>query len=145
MSSRLRQYLLDVYEPRGMRTGFAGAGDVPIQIDDQDDSDNIDEFCTIFVQVTRNNMLVVELEGRMPITPDIADLAEIYGGSADPQRAYVVLRITLQQADALEDLAARIKQTQYDGDKVSNPNWFKIAARTASSLKRFVRLIRDYR
>lgn len=144
MASRLREYLQKAYESRRERVMRRNGHELPIQIDDQDDNDNINEFCTVFVQVGRKDELEVELEGALPVTREMADLAEIYHGKANADRGQVVLHLSTAQIDALQDLAALVKKTAGNGTVRTNPDWFKVAARTASSLQRFVRLIHEY-
>jgi hypothetical protein len=118
--------------------------DFPIQIDDQDDDDNIAEFCNIFVTVNKNGRFSVELFGNIPLTPDIADFAEIYDGSADTTLGKITLNLSARQVEALIDLAKKIRKTASMGDRVGNPNWHGISARTISSLYRFVRIVKEY-
>ncbi|MBD3392890.1 MAG: hypothetical protein GF418_12360 [Chitinivibrionales bacterium] len=144
MSKRLRQYLFEHYSVNGYGTLKKVRKDFPIQIDDQDDTDSFTEFCNIFVTVGQGNNIEIEFSGGIPITREIADFAEIYKGRAEPDRNRVVLTITPSQIEALTDLAARIKNTTELGHSVGNENWDKVAARTVSSLYRFVRVIREY-
>jgi hypothetical protein len=144
MSNRLRQYLYEHYAVNGYRSYKKLRKDHPIQIDDQDDSDALNEFCNIFVTVGRNNTLVIELSGGMPVTREMADFAEIYSGIAEPAKSRIVLNISPTQIEALMDLAARIRRTAELGHTVNNPNWDKLSARTISSIYRFVRIIKEY-
>jgi hypothetical protein len=144
MSSRLRQYLIESYfgDKEFLTRKFKK--DVFIQIDDQDDNDDINEFCNIFVTVKSRGRFEMELLGRMPVTRDINDLAEIYGGFVDLERERVVLNIDTNQIEVIMDLAKKIRKTSRLGSKVRNPNWQRISARTISSLYRFVRIIKEY-
>lgn len=144
MSAKLRQYLIDTYERQRPGSRKRWHKDTPIQIDDQDDNDVLTEFCSIYVVVNRKNRLDIELAGAMPITDEIADLAEIYDGHADPKHGSVSLSLCPMQIGALVDLAGRIRRTAHRGMEVGNPNWHRISARTISSLQRFVRTIREY-
>jgi len=144
MSARLRRYLLSAYVgtreimPEKIRRDF------PIQVDDQDDNDTLSEFCTLFIVVRKNNCFEIELSGKIPITREIMDFAEIYGGFANQQTGKIVLILTLYQIEALIDLAKMIRKTAASGDTVGNPNWHRLSARTISSLYRFVRIIKEY-
>lgn len=144
MSFILRQYLLDAY--RATRDILPGKirKDFPIQIDDQDDEDNMSEFCNIFVTVKNNNRFEIELFGNIPITQEISDFAEIYGGSTDSTSGRIVLVSSPRQAEALIDLAKKIRKTATMGDQVNNANWHNNSARTISSLYRFVRILKEY-
>jgi hypothetical protein len=144
MSSRLRRYLLDAYAGNREILPEKVRKDFPIQIDDQDDNDSLSEFCTIFVVVKKNNCFEIELFGKIPVTEEIVDLAEIYGGHAAQQEGIIVLNLVPRQIEALIDLAKMIRKTAASGDLVGNPNWHRISARTISSLYRFVRIIKEY-
>jgi len=115
-----------------------------IQIDDQDDNDDITSFCNIFVTVKNRGRFEIEILGRIPITQEIADLAEIYNGYADMDSGRIVLDLDVNQIEAVMDLAKKIHKTSRIGTMIKNPNWTKMAARTISSLYRFVRVIKEY-
>lgn len=144
MSSRLRQFLVDSYfSEKEFLTRKVRKG-IFIQIDDQDDNDDMTEFCNIFVTVKKRGRFEIELLGRFPITQEICDLAEIYGGFVDLDTGRVALNLNLNQIEAITDLARKIRNTSKLGGKVRNHNWQRISARTISSLYRFVRTIKEY-
>jgi hypothetical protein len=144
VSSKLRRYLLDAYAgnrdvlPERIRKDF------PVQIDDQDDDDPVSEFCNIFVVVKKNNCFEIELFGSTPISREIEDLAEIYGGFADKKSKRIVMDLSVRQIDALIDLAKKIRKTVAGEPSVSSATWHSTSARTISSLYRFVRIIKEY-
>jgi hypothetical protein len=144
MAPKLLDFLREAYEPRKTDVARELRHDVPIQVDDQDDYDNVSEFCNVFVAVRKRNVLRVELEGRFPLTDELRGLAQEHGGLVDPQRGRVSLLVPLAQTGLLLDLAQQIKNTSQTGDTVGNPNWHKISARTVSSLHRLARLIDEY-
>ena len=146
MSSHLRHYLFDAYKnTRNFYFPKKHLRSAAIQIDDQDDGDSIADFCNIFCSVGRKNNFTLELRGRFPITQEVADLVEIYGGHADPSAGQLVVRLTLDQVEVLGDLSNHLRKTSFLGDQVNNPSWISISARTISSLYRFMRIIREYR
>jgi hypothetical protein len=144
VSSKLRRYLLDAYAgtrevlPEKIRKDF------PIQIDDQDDDDPVSDFCNIFVIVKKNNCFEIELFGNPPISHEIEDLAEIYGGFANEQSKRIVMTLSTQQIEALIDLAKRIRNTVAGQVTAGPATWHNASARTISSLYRFVRIIKEY-
>ena len=144
MSNRLRHYLVEIYEGRKDFSFRMIGKDFPIKIDDQDDDDNINEFCNIFITVGNGNQFEIELNGAIPVTKEISDLADIYNGYADAEHGIVVLNLNPNQIEVLVDLASSIRATAFMGDLAGNPNWDRISARAISSLNRFVRIIRDY-
>jgi hypothetical protein len=144
MSTRLMQYLFKSYYGDKEFLTRKVPRDQAIQIDDQDDNDDLTEFCNIFVTVRKGGNFEIELLGRMPITREISDLAEIYGGFVDTKVGRIVLNLNPNQIEVLMDLAKKIRTTSRMGDKVKNPNWHRLAARTISSLYRFVRVIKEY-
>jgi hypothetical protein len=145
MSIKLRQYLIDAYEARPSAIfRFKSNKSIPIQIDDQDDLDRINEFCNIFCNVKSNSKFSLELIGNFPISSEIADLAEIYNGFADPLNGRIYLELSPERIGVLTDLADKIRKTSFLGDKINNANWLPISARTISSLYRFVRIIKEY-
>jgi hypothetical protein len=144
MSTALNQYLIDAYVGHVDRLSFRDKHDLSIQIDDQDDGDPIDSFCNIFVTVGKREQFEVELVGRFPVTQPISDLAEIYNGVADPNESRVVLRLNPGTIEALADLSLGLRATAFLGDKIGNAQWERISARTISSLRRFIRVVREY-
>jgi hypothetical protein len=144
MSSRLRQFLIESYFSDKEFLTRKVKKDVFIQIDDQDDNDDLTEFCNIFVTVRNRGRFEIELLGRIPVTQDIWDLAEIYGGFVDLDAGRIVLQLDVNQIEVLMDLARKIRKTSRLGGKVRNLNWQRISARTISSLYRFVRTIKEY-
>lgn len=144
MSYLLRQYLLDAYAANRDILPGKIRKDFPIQIDDQDDDDNLSEFCNIFVTVKKNSRFEIDIFGNIPITQEISDFAEIYGGFTEKTSGRIVLNISPRQAEALVDLAKKVRKTASLGDRVNNANWHRTSARTISSLYRFVRILKEY-
>ena len=144
MSYLLRQYLLDAYAANRDILPGKIRKDFPIQIDDQDDDDNLSEFCNIFVTVKKNSRFEIDIFGNIPITQEISDFAEIYGGFTEKTSGRIVLNISPRQAEALIDLAKKVRKTASLGDRVNNTNWHRMSARTISSLYRFVRILKEY-
>jgi hypothetical protein len=145
MASGMRHYLLDVYKSRNVfslpRKYLKKA---PIQIDDQDDNDSITDFCNIFCSVGRKSSITLELFGRFPITRELKDLVEIYGGHIYPSVGKMVIPLTIDQIEVLRDISDKIRKTSFMGDVANNASWLSISARTISSLYRFIRIIKDY-
>ncbi len=145
MSTSFRQYLLEAYESRRInQLPKKLSRDIPIQIDDQDDNDSLTEFCNIFVIVKSAKKFQISLCGKFPITEQMADLAEIYGGTADSQSGRLTFELYFHQINVLVDLAKCIRKSAMMGPLVNNPRWYRISARTISSIHRFIRIIRDY-
>jgi len=145
MASQLRNYLFDCYETRrGKPARRNNLRDMPVQIDDQDDNDSFTGFCNIFCMVESQNRIRLELTGNFPVTKAMADLAEIYKGFADAGRGKLAITITLDQIAVITDLAQQIRKTALMGPLVNNPHWFRISARTASSLMRFYRIVQEF-
>lgn len=146
MSSHLRSFLVDAYESRRVSAHHRKVTHhYPIQIDDQDDSDKLNEFCNIFCTVSNVGTFRIELIGRFPISKNMEDLVEIYNGFIDREQGRLSLRLTINQIEVLTDLAAHIRKTSFMGKNANNLNWLPVSARTISSLYRFVRIIKEYR
>ncbi|MBN2037555.1 MAG: hypothetical protein JW768_12510 [Chitinispirillaceae bacterium] len=146
MSAHLRQYLYEAYKcPRNFYLPKKHLKTPPLQIDDQDDNDSIEQFCNIFCSVGKKSSFSIELKGRFPITQEIADLAEIYDGFVDPAAGKVMVHLTLDQVEVLRDLSDKLRKTSFMGDLVNNPGWLAVSARTISSLYRFIRIIKEYK
>jgi hypothetical protein len=145
MFFQLRQYLYDAYESRH-NTSFSRKlnKSTPIQIDDQDDNDQINEFCNVFCTVRSNDSFCIELIGNFPITSEIEDLIDIYGGKTDRVNSRLLLELNIEQIDVLIDLADKIRKTSFLGTQ-NNPGWLTISSRTISSLYRFVRIVKEYK
>jgi hypothetical protein len=144
MSLKLRQYLVDAYSGSKEFITSKIKRDFAIQIDDQDDNDDITEFCTMFVTVVDRNQFVFELIGSIPLNQEIVDLAEIYGGSVDRDPGRIMIKLTVNQIEVLMDLARHIRKTSRQGNTINNPRWHRVSARTISSIYRFVRTIKEY-
>jgi hypothetical protein len=146
MSSYLQQYISDVYKSQHAFTlPKKHIKSAPIQIDDQDDNDSLTDFCNIFCYVGPKNIITLEFYGRIPITKELTDIMEIYGGSADPSAGKMVVRFSPDQIEVLRDISDKLRKTSPMGDLVNNPSWLSVSARTISSLYRFMRIIREYK
>ena len=144
MSRHFRKYISEAYhsdhyliEKRMLKKSF-------LQIDDQDDSDNIEDFCNIFVTFKGKYRFELELTGKMPLTQEMADLAEIYHGSTDLESNRISLLLAPKQIGVISDLVSLIRKTSKMGHLVGNPHWLHLSARTISSLNRFIRIIKEY-
>ncbi|MCU0608834.1 MAG: hypothetical protein MUF22_03580 [Chitinispirillaceae bacterium] len=145
MAFPLRQYLFEVYKnPHNFSLPRKHLKSAPIQIDDQDDTDSITEFCNIFCTVVDRDRFTLELSGRFPITEEIADLVEIYAGRVDANAGKVTVTLALQQIEVLRDLSDKIRKTAFMGDMVNNPSWLAVSSRTVSSLYRFMRILKEF-
>lgn len=146
MSAHLRNYLFDAYKsPRNFYLPKANMKTAVLQIDDQDDSDSITEFCNIFCSVVKKNEFTIELSGRFPITEEIADLVEIYNGAVDRSAGKLSVTLNLNQIAVIRDLSDKLRKTSFMGDMVNNPGWLAVSARTISSIYRFMRIIEEYK
>jgi len=145
MGLQFKQYILDCYEPlRGKPAKGEKLRNMPVQIDDQDDNDSFTNFCNIFCTVESQKSIRLELSGNIPITKAMVDLAEIYKGYADTSHGKLSISITLDQAAVIGDLAQQIRKTALMGSLVNNPQWYRVSARTASSLMRFCRVVEEF-
>jgi hypothetical protein len=145
-SSHLRYYLFDAYKSRhNFSLPKKYLKTAPIQIDDQDDSDSITDFCNIFCSVGPKSSITLELIGRIPVTRELSDLVEIYGGTAEPAAGKIVVKLKPDQIGVLRDISDKLRQTTLMGDLVNNPSWLSISARTISSLYRFLRILKEYK
>jgi hypothetical protein len=146
MASGLRQYLADVYKSRhAFCLPKKYLKTTPVQIDDQDDNDSIADFCNIFCSVDAKERMTLEFYGRFPITRELADLVEIYGGVIDSRTGKMALRLSIEQVEVLRDVSEKIRKTSFMGDMANNPSWLSVSARTISSLYRFIRIVKEYR
>jgi len=146
MSYQLSQFLIDAYDyhhvtPPKQKKGI----NFPIQIDDQDDNDKLNEFCNIFVTVKPKNIIRLELIGNIPLTKELVDLSTNLNGFTDPLQSKLVLYLKIDQIDIIMDFADKIRKTSFLGTVISNPNWLTISSRTISSLYRFARIIKEYK
>ena len=144
MAHDLKQHLLEAYSTNDYSYLKGSKKHNFIQIDDQNDNDNIEEFCNIFITFKGRKSFELELIGKIPITQDIADLAEIYHGKIDLLSNSICLTLNPKQIEAVSDLISLIRKTSSLGLLVDNPNWQHILPRTASSLNRFMRTIKEY-
>ncbi|MBN2189158.1 MAG: hypothetical protein JW699_06875 [Chitinispirillaceae bacterium] len=146
MSSDLREYLADVYKSRhSFSLPKKYLKTTPIQVDDQDDDDAIADFCNIFCTVGRGDAMTLEFYGRFPITRELADLVEIYGGRIDSRAGKITIPLKIDQLELLRDFSEKIRKTTFMGDMANNPSWLSVSARTISSLYRFMRIIKEYK
>jgi hypothetical protein len=146
MSAHLRNYLFDAYKsPRNFFLPKANMKTAVLQIDDQDDTDSITEFCNIFCVVGNKKEVTIEFSGRFPITQEMADLVEIYNGIVDRSGGKLSVTLNLNQISVLRDLSDKLRKTSFMGDMVNNPGWLSVSARTISSIYRFMRIIEEYK
>jgi hypothetical protein len=143
MSTSLKQYLFETYS-LFQNFPLPTTKNNYIQIDDQDDYDNVSDFCNIFVTILRKNTFEIEFIGKIPITREIADLVDIYHGTIDLTTSRITLILNLKQIEVLLDIASLFRKTAGMGNLVGNAHWFKYCARTTGSLNRFVRGIKEY-
>lgn len=144
MIQSFRQYLLEMYITNEYPYTLKIHHKPYIQIDDQDDKDNINEFVNIFIIPKRRYNFILEINGLMPITQEMADLAEIYQGKANFNLNKITLTLHPKIIDVVIDLAGLIRKSASMGNTVGNPHWKQISGRTISSLYRFVRIVKDY-
>jgi hypothetical protein len=130
---------LSSFRPRG-----GPKRNVFIHVDDRDDGDSLTDFCNIFCSAISGKRLRLELTGRFPITEEMANFAEAHGGFADVERGTLSINISIDQTLAVDELAQLVKKTARMGSVIGNPVWFRISARTVSSLLRFGRVLREY-
>ncbi len=146
MSYQLSQSLIDAYDYNHVNSSIQKRGIYyPIQIDDQDDNDKLNEFCNIFVTVKPKETIKLELIGNFPITKELVDLSTSLNGFTDSLQSRLVLYLKTDEIDIIMDFADRIRKTSFLGSAISNPNWLTISSRTISSLYRFARIIKEYK
>ena len=144
MVQSFHQYLLEKYIGNQFPYTFKTHNRSFIQIDDQDDKDNINDFVNIFIIPMRRYNFVLELYGLIPITQEMADLAEIYHGKVNFNLNKITLTLNPKIIDVVIDFSGLIRKSSSLGDTVGNSQWKQISGRTISSLYRFVRIVKDY-
>lgn len=145
MPSHLFHYISDSYECRhSIPHSSSAANNFPIQIDDQDDDDNLNEFCNIYCTILNRKQFRIDLIGNVPFTESIVDLAEIYNGMIDRSIGRLSFVLTIDQIGAVKDLAEKIKKATFIDDDSKNSKKISSSARTISSLYRFVRTIKEF-
>lgn len=142
MAENLKKYLINSYPVD--RDSLVHRSWHFIQIDDQDDNDNIQTFCNIFITFINNNTFQLELSGKFPITHEISDICEIYKGYANIHRKTLILTLDRDKVDVIDHLVEMLKSTSHLGNTVDNEEWEQMSARTVSSLKRLSRTIREF-
>jgi hypothetical protein len=144
MASRLYYHLLDSYEPQRKRAPLNGRPPTPVQVDDQADTDNIERFCTVFVTVQSRDELLVELEGRIPVTEAIRSYASAHAGEANQAKARIAVRLPASHVGDLATLADMLRETGKNGFAATNPDWPVLSMRTADSLNRLVETVKRF-
>lgn len=145
MPSQFFHYLVDLYECRHTIPHPGSSGNpYSIQIDDQDDNDNINEFCNVFCTVLNKKKFRIDLTGNFPITDGIADLADIYNGFIDRTINRLSLILDFKQIDVVADLADKIKKATFVQDDNNSGTLIPMSARTISTLYRFVRTVKEF-
>lgn len=145
MAPRLHYHLLDRYDPKRHRAALNGQPVTPVQVDDQTDTDNINQFCTVFATAQGRSDVLVEIAGPLPITPEIELLATAHDGTVDKTRGRVSLKVACAEPSPLTDLARLIRATGVNGCAVSHPQWVPLASRTADSVTRLEQALREFR
>jgi|WetSurMetagenome_2_1015567.scaffolds.fasta_scaffold00565_15 hypothetical protein len=144
MSARLWRYLAESYLVEKDFLREMESMDSTIQIDDMEDHDDLTQFCALFVTVGKRDDFVFEALGGIPLSQELVDLVEIYGGTVEREPCRVVVSLTTAQIEVLTDFAGHIKKTSRAAGIIENRNWQHISARTISSIYRFVRIIKEY-
>jgi len=145
MRPQLYKYLLERYEDgrSNLRWRSGSKGNGLVHIDDRGDGDSLTDFCNIFCTVS-GKRLCLELTGRFPITDEMSDFAKAHGGFTDAERGMLAVNISAEQTRVVDELAQLVKNTASMGFVVGSAGWFRISARTVSSLLRFGRVLREY-
>ena len=68
-------------------------------------------FATFSSSLKKTIILRSNYFGIAPISREIGDLAEIYGGFADEESKRIVMNLSIRQIEALIDLAKKIRKT----------------------------------
>ena len=142
MPKTLKTYLIHAYSTD--KDSFIAKSSKFIQIDDQNDTDNIQTFCNLFITFLTPHQFELELTGKFPITPQISDICEIYQGYANIHRKRLTLKLDKHKTDVVDHLAELLKETSELGATADNREWEHMCARSISSLKRLSRTLRDY-
>ncbi len=136
--------MVNTYEPQRKRAPLNGRPPTPVQVDDQNDTDNIERFCTVFVTVKERDELLVELEGKIPVTERMRQYADERNGQTDPSRARVALTLPAARVSELSGLAEMVRETGRNGFAAVNPDWPKLSERTANALGKLIGTVQNY-
>jgi hypothetical protein len=88
--------------------------------------------------------MLVEIEGLFPASPELQAFAQQHRGGMDGKAARLTVQVAPGEVGVLGELAERIRGTANDGGAVGNPEWTRIAGRTAGSLDRLVQTVRAF-
>jgi len=146
MTPKLREYLYNLYggfaDKRYKKTEY----DMPIKLDDQSEHDITDAFCGVFVSVPTERLLQLRLTNNAPVTEEIRNLVESYGGSIYENNRNSNIEIGIDPSNYLfiDNLAKTIDNAISSGRKYHNPNWKWLCPRTAKTLSKLSKAIQKF-
>jgi hypothetical protein len=136
----LKRFLRSVYEAREPAARRPGRTDAPVQVDDQNDSDNVAEFCTVFVTVRRSVLRIV-LEGPIPAVVVFPSSCRSEASTSAQGHSRITIRVPASRIESLLEVAEALLAVPHSA---ASRTWAPVAERTARSLERLVRAVREY-
>lgn len=146
--SSLRDHLLDAYGGYADKRIKNRSLDRPIKIDDGSPRDVYPHHCSIFVRVPdrTGETLTLTLQ-HCPHSPDLIALVNKHGGTATISEHGCDIRLNLNanQISTVTSLAIAVSKVTKRGNRYPNPNWKWIGPRTAGSLRRLAKVLKEYK
>jgi hypothetical protein len=136
----LKRFLRSVYEAREPAARRSGRTDAPVQVDDQNDSDDVADFCTVFVSV-RRSILHIVLEGPIPAALTFPSSCRCEASTSACGHRRVTVRVPALRIESLLEVAESLLAAP---GSATPRTWAPVADRTARSLERLVRAVREY-
>jgi hypothetical protein len=136
----LKGFIRSVYQTREPHASRQARTDAPVQVDDQNDSDNVADFCTVFVTV-RRSVLHVVLEGPIPATVVFPSSCRSEVSTSTQAHSRLTIRVPASHVESLLEVAEALLAVP---GSAAPRTWAPVAVRTARSLERLVRAVREY-
>lgn len=144
MNKNLVTYLIELY--RVMSS--SDDGDTVIRVDDRYDADRDDIFCDIFVRVSPDHRVTLELHRAPFVWDNIGDWIESHGGTVSGQGSKRMLSLPVTQTDSplLRALANEFRRlgASIPVQPRVIPTWKYICPRIARSLEPLAQHLEDF-
>ena len=148
MAMNLYEYLQDAYEHPVAHQPATAVASRKIRIDDRNGDDVYIGYCDIFVTANGKpaDTFFLSLQN-VPWNQQLEDLAAGLFGTWQETKLGRTLTLQLNHRSSpdIRDLAQAIRKVTGRGQQYDDRNWKWITRRTASSLDRFARHLREYR
>ena len=140
-----KKYLFAAYGGFGDKRVKDITKDYPFKIDGQGNDDSHEHFCGIFVRVTDGKKFELHLTNNAPINSKIKNMIKQKNGEVQQgDTSSIKVNLTVKDSGFIKMLADEVKNMVGPGKTYKNRNWKWLCPRTATSLNRFAKILKEY-